>query len=115
MAFANLTTNNGNGNKRKVDYTVVQDLGKVTDTKVYSNFDRKMHDAEIKLRIVQFGKGDPAYDIRPWFIDEDGDEVMGKGIRLNGDELNALKDFLVKTDKKAPAKPAAKKTPAKKS
>lgn len=112
MAFANLTTNNENGNskKKKVDYTVVQDLGKVTDTKAYSQFDRKMHDAELRLRIVQFGKGDPAYDLRPWYKDEDGDEIMGKGIRLSGDELNALKDFLIKADKQ----PAKKSTRAKK-
>lgn len=105
MAFENPVSK---GNKKnKADYTVLKDFGKITDGKVYN---QKWHDAEIRLHIVQFSKGDPAYDIRPWYVDENGDEKMGKGIRLDGDQLNALKDFLVKADKQ----PAKKATRAKK-
>lgn len=69
----------------------------------------------LKLRYVSFNGKDPKYDIRPWGVDDDGNERMAKGISLSGEELQALKDVLNKGDKKAPAKPAAKKTPAKKS
>ena len=69
----------------------------------------------LKLRYVSFNGKDPKYDIRPWGVDDEGNERMAKGISLSGEELQALKDILNKGDKKAPAKSTAKKAPAKKS
>jgi len=62
---------------------------------------------ELKLRYVSFNGKDPRYDIRPWGVDDDGNEKMLKGISLSGEELQALKDILNAGDKKATRKKTA--------
>lgn len=59
---------------------------------------------ELKLRYVSFNGKDPRYDIRPWTVDEEGNEKMAKGLSLSGEELQALKDVLNKGDKKTTKK-----------
>ena len=87
------------------NYEVIEDIAVLGQRGKYT----------LKLRYVSFNGKDPKYDIRPWGVDDDGNERMAKGISLSGEELQALKDVLNKGDKKSRAKPAAKKTPAKKS
>ena len=62
---------------------------------------------ELKLRYVSFNGNDPKYDIRPWGVDDEGNEKMLKGISLSGEELQALKNVLNAGDKKATRKKTA--------
>lgn len=49
-----------------------------------------------KFRLISFNDGDPRYDIRPWYTDDDGKERMYKGISLTGEEAEALMKMLLK-------------------
>jgi len=48
----------------------------------------------LKLRYVKWGDNAPKYDIRPWKVDEEGNEIGLKGITLTGEELLTLKGIL---------------------
>lgn len=45
---------------------------------------------ELKLRYISWNGGEPKYDLRPWKVNEQGEEVCNKGITLTGEELEAL-------------------------
>ena len=44
----------------------------------------------LELRYVSWNGGEPKYDIRPWFTNENGEEKCVKGITLSGEELESL-------------------------
>ncbi|MBQ0067634.1 MAG: YdbC family protein [Phascolarctobacterium sp.] len=48
-----------------------------------------------ELNIVSWNGGKPKYDIRDWSPEHD---KMGKGITLNDEEIQLLKDFLKNID-----------------
>lgn len=52
----------------------------------------------IKLRYLSWNDREPRYDIRPWYIDEDGNERAKKPTGLTGEELLALRDLINKLD-----------------
>lgn len=47
-----------------------------------------------QLRLISWNGNDPKYDLRGWGTDEDGNEIMSKGITLDGEELQSLFDIL---------------------
>jgi len=49
-----------------------------------------------ELNLVSWNDREPKYDIREWSPEHDN---MGKGVTLNEDELNALKNLLLETCK----------------
>lgn len=50
----------------------------------------------LELRYVSWNGGEPKYDIRTWKTKDDGTEICGKGITLDGDELESLGEIIVK-------------------
>lgn len=74
--------NKGNSKKEsEIKYNVIEECGTVAARKGgYS----------LKLRYISWNDRDPVYDLRPWKIDENGNEICGKGITLSGEELEAL-------------------------
>ena len=44
----------------------------------------------LELRYISWNGKDPRYDIRPWKVNDEGEEVCGKGITLSGEELEKL-------------------------
>ena len=69
-------------NKRKeIKYDVIEECGILSEHK---------NGNVIKLRYLSWNDQEPKYDIRLWKMDEEGNEVCGKGISLTGDELEAL-------------------------
>ena len=66
--------------KNKIKYEVLEECGTIS----------KRGDYDLKLRWLAWNGKEPKYDLRPWKIDEDGDEVCGKGITLSGEELEDL-------------------------
>lgn len=79
-------------------YEVIEDI---------ATLGKRGRNYELKLRYVSFNGNEPRYDIRPWGVDDDGNEKMLKGISLSGEELQALKDVLNAGDKKATRKKTA--------
>lgn len=53
---------------------------------------------ETKLRYISWNNGTPKYDIRPWFVNKNGEEQCRKGITLTGEELEALLGILKKME-----------------
>ena len=49
-----------------------------------------------ELNLVSYNGGAPKYDLRTWQRDEDGSEKMFKGITLNEEEAQLLRDALVR-------------------
>ena len=45
---------------------------------------------ELKLRYISWNGAAPKYDLRPWKVDENGNEICNKGLTLSGEELEAL-------------------------
>lgn len=48
----------------------------------------------LELRYVSWNGKDPRYDIRPWKMNDDGNEICGKGITLSGEELEKLGEII---------------------
>ena len=48
----------------------------------------------LELRYVSWNGKDPKYDIRPWKMNDDGNEICGKGITLSGEELEKLGEIM---------------------
>lgn len=65
-------------------YEVVKKIGKISD---------RGKDT-LELRLISYGGREAKYDIRTWYTDENGKEKMGKGITLNSEEAEILKDLL---------------------
>ena len=64
-----------------INYTVIEECGTVAERK---------GGYELKLRYMQWNDRDPVYDLRPWKVNDQGEEVCGKGITLSGEEVEAL-------------------------
>lgn len=83
-------TINKNGNskaKSDINYKVLEECGTVAERKGgYS----------LKLRYMQWNDRDPVYDLRPWKVNDEGEEICGKGITLTGEELEALVNLVSK-------------------
>ena len=86
MAFKNYSTKE---KKEELNYKVIKKFG-VLDS------DSKMPK---ELRLISWNNGDPKYDLRPWGLNEDGTEKCGKGITLDGEELQSLYEILKEIDK----------------
>lgn len=65
-------------------YEITEELGVLSESK--SGWTRE-------LNLVSWNGADPKYDIRDW---APGHEKMGKGVSLNADEINKLKELLDK-------------------
>lgn len=50
----------------------------------------------LRLRYMSWNDRDPVYDLRPWKVNDDGNEICGKGITLTGEELEALAGIINK-------------------
>ena len=48
----------------------------------------------LELRYISWNGKDPRYDIRPWKVNDEGEEVCGKGITLSGEELEKLGEII---------------------
>lgn len=47
-----------------------------------------------ELRIIKWGDNDEKYDLRGWRTDKNGNEVCGKGITMDTEELASLYEIL---------------------
>lgn len=75
--------------KKKIEYSILEECG-TFDTKEYTLGGEIVRE-ELKLRFVQWSKGEPRYDLRWWIYKEDS-ETPGKGIGMTGEVLIALGD-----------------------
>lgn len=64
-----------------IKYEVIEECGLVA---------KRSGDYELKLRYVSWNGKEPKYDLRPWKVNDEGEEICGKGITLSGEELEAL-------------------------
>ena len=78
MGFKNYSNNN------KPNYKVLKVFGQLDS-------DSKMPK---EVRLIQWGKNAPKYDIRGWGTDEEGNITMTKGITLDSEELQSLYELL---------------------
>ncbi len=67
--------------KSDINYEVLEECGTVMDRK---------GGYALKLRYMQWNGRDPVYDLRPWKITDEGEEICGKGITMTGEELENL-------------------------
>lgn len=81
------------GSKSDIKYEVIEKLGVLGERKGKGG--RK---ETLELRLVSWNERDPKYDIRPWYVDENGNEGMSKGITMSGEELLALRDLLMEAE-----------------
>lgn len=49
---------------------------------------------KVKLRLISWNGKPAKYDLRTWYVKEDGTEGMGKGITLSGEQLESLLKIL---------------------
>lgn len=73
--------------KDEIKYTVLEECGVVQTRK---------GGYELKLRYMQWNDHDPVYDLRPWRVNDQGEEICGKGITLTGEELENLGNIIAK-------------------
>lgn len=75
---------NGKANE-EIKYEVLEECGLVA---------KRSGDYELKLRYISWNGKDPKYDIRPWKVNDEGEEICGKGITLSGEELETLGNLI---------------------
>lgn len=90
--------------KKKIEYSVLEECG-TFDTKEYTLGGEIVRE-ELKLRFVQWSKGEPRYDLRWWIYKEDS-EIPGKGIGMTGEILIALGDKIKEMQDGEPKKAKA--------
>lgn len=73
-----------NNKTDEIKFEVQADIGVINEKK------------NIRLRYVAWNGGNPKYDIRPWWKDDDGNENPSKGITLTGEELEKLYELIGK-------------------
>jgi len=66
---------------KEINYEVIEECGTIAE---------RSGGYELKLRYISWIGKDPKYDIRPWKITDEGNEICGKGITLSGEELESL-------------------------
>ena len=69
----------------EINYKVLEECGTVAERK---------GGYELKLRFMQWNDRDPVYDLRPWKVNDQGEETCGKGITMSGEELEALGNII---------------------
>lgn len=67
-------------NANEFTYTVIERCGVISENS---------RGWKTELRLISWNEKDAKYDIRPWHMTENG-EQMGKGITLTGEELEQL-------------------------
>jgi hypothetical protein len=72
----------------EVKYEVLEKCGVISTRKGRNG------DSTLELRYVAWNGNDPKYDIRPWYLDDDGNEKCAKGITLSGEELEKLGEII---------------------
>ncbi len=70
---------------KEISYKVFEECGTVATRK---------GGYELKLRYLSWNSRDPVYDLRPWKVDDTGEEVCGKGITVSGEELESLGNLI---------------------
>ena len=70
-----------NAKTNDINYKVLEECGTVAHRK---------GDYVLKLRYISWNDRDPVYDLRPWKINDAGEEICGKGITVSGEELESL-------------------------
>lgn len=83
------------------DFIVHERLGELSDDGRYVK----------ELRVVEWGKYEPKFDIRPWATYDTNNRQMGKGITLTLDEIVKLKEVLDNIDLEAYVLPDKKIQP----
>ena len=48
----------------------------------------------LELRYISWNDRGPVYDLRPWKVNDEGEEICGKGITLSGEELESLGNLI---------------------
>ena len=84
-----IKTNTSETKKDSIKYEVVERLGVLGERKGKGG-----RTETLELRYVSWNGRDAKYDIRPWYIDENGNEGMSKGVTMSGDELLKLREIL---------------------
>lgn len=68
---------------REFNYKVQQHLATLEEHKGYS----------LELNIIDYGRGEPKYDLRRWDRRDEENPKMLKGITLNACDYEALKNY----------------------
>ena len=71
--------------KDDINYEVIENCGVVANRK---------GGYALELRYMSWNGRDPVYDLRPWKVDDTGNEICGKGITLSGEELESLGNLI---------------------
>lgn len=71
----------------EINYNILEECGTVATRK---------GGYELKLRYLSWNDRDPVYDLRPWKVNDQGEEICGKGITLTGEELESLEGIINK-------------------
>ena len=69
---------------KEFTYEIKQSFGVVAEEKSYRT---------LELNLVSFNNAEPKYDLRRR-VNKDGEQTMGKGITMTGEQLRALRDLL---------------------
>lgn len=70
----------------EVTYKVIEKCGVISTSK----------NNTLEVRLISWNGREPKYDIRQWYIKEDGTEGMGKGLTLTGEQMESLYTTLEK-------------------
>ena len=73
------------GNTSEIKYEVIEKCGVISEGNGGYN---------MELRYISWNGKEPKYDIRTWKIKENGEEIMGKGITLTGEQLEKLGEII---------------------
>ena len=113
MVHKNATTATTAATKesKKPEYTVIEECGTLTSKNYIKG--GELVTESVKLRYLQWSKGDARYDLRTWF-ESNGEETPDKGVGMTGEALIALGELIQKLQSEDEA-PKAKKTSRKKS
>ena len=68
-----------------INYNVLEECGVIATRK---------GGYELKLRYMSWNDREPVYDLRPWKINDEGEEICGKGLTLSGEELESLGNLI---------------------
>ena len=71
--------------KDAINYKVIENCGVVAPRK---------GGYTLELRYISWNDRDPVYDLRPWKVNDEGEEICGKGITLSGEELESLGNLI---------------------
>lgn len=98
----------------KPEYTVLEECGTLASKNYIKG--GELVTESIKLRYLQWSKGDARYDLRTWY-ETNEEEKPGKGVGMTGETLIALGELIrsMQEEPEEQQKAASKKTSRKKS